>query len=195
MHSSHEDNIKNKVMVISSGIPDKELTDSVPHYHGMTGQIIQKITGGGFYAMGTADPDAKFKGHIGDNSWVVITAHGDNDGGFTEVVGLSNEVNAKGREISFKYTARDYVDIIVENGKLTQGSNINIMLVICNGGKRGDNNEPSFAEQIANVLKEKGINSHIIAAIGIAPQCHDSRVEELCLTFRQACVTSLTSKI
>ncbi len=120
--------------------------------------------------MGVDNAATRFEGRVANGSWLVITGHGTYDGGFKEVVGESLHVDSNNTPIPIKCSAKDYVDLVMNNSKLESGDSVNLMLFICNSGKRGSKDEPSFAEQLAALFAERNISTHIVAAIGIAPR-------------------------
>jgi hypothetical protein len=169
-------------MIISAATPAKHLTDSVGLRPGKTGQILQKITGGGFYTLDGSSPVGKLLDHVSHDSWVIITGHGTYGGGFTKVVGETLRLDDKNNTVKIEFSANDYVRLIRENSLLRNGDKINIMLFVCNGAKPGkDDEEISFAEQLANAFAEKGINTHILAVEGSSPRYErvpeDNRIE------------------
>jgi hypothetical protein len=97
-------------------------------------------------------------GGISDKSTVYISGHGDTEG--DELTGGYINLGENIRN-SHDWTLQQYRDLIVSNSSLKRGDSITVVLWACYGGKGG---KDSTAAKLANLLKESGINSRIIAS-------------------------------
>ncbi len=125
---------KPKLMVISTATPVQSLTDSDSLRPGKTGQIIERLTGAGSYCIGDENAEQAFKGNVENNSWVIVTGHGNERGGFSSLSGTSSKVDESGRLMTVKCDVLALAELIIGN-QLKAGDKINVMLFVCNGGE------------------------------------------------------------
>lgn len=183
---------KPDIFVISSQAPLKSLSDSIGIRQGKSGQIVQRLTGCEMFVISddevSGDEASMLKKNINHNSWIIITGHGSKDGGFSEIVGETDQFVIDTQFLfdttlpveHKKYPVSRYVDLMIDHGNLKEGNHINLMLFVCHAAKEDKKSEKkSFAEQFGKELAAKGITSLIIANESVFKRLKDPSVSEI----------------
>lgn len=167
---------KPDIFVISSQVPLKNLGESMDSRQGKSGQIVQRMTGCDMLVM-SEDPvsdeeAAMLKNNINPDSWVIITGHGQEGGGFDAIIAETDKFVIDTQflfdetlPVEYKhYPVSRYVEMLTEQGNLVKGDHINLMLFVCHAAMENEKkSKKSFAEELGRALAEKGVTSCIIA--------------------------------
>lgn len=132
---------------------------------GHTGFAMAKVLNAPFAVLrSTANREHAnevFKDYLGDNSLLVITGHGLQDG--ETITGTYIEGGIKINSPDIERKPEDIVGSVLEAG-LQPGTTITILLCVCYGASDTKNTGNSFAHKLAREFAKHGISTTIIAS-------------------------------